>query len=117
MGNILSGTFKQNFLPLVDRANFLEITYYDKDKDYEPSVISVSNSPQQSHQVINKTGVTLPGCTDEKQARAYGQFQLNCNKYLTETIEFEADKDSLVCRYGDIIKVSHDTPQYGFQVG
>ena len=114
MGNILSGTFKQNFLPLVDRANFLEITYYDKDKDYEPSVISISNSPQQSHQVINKTGVTLPGCTDEKQARAYGQFQLNCNKYLTETIEFEADKDSLVCRYGDIIKVSHDTPQYGF---
>lgn len=114
MGNILGGTFKQNFLPLVDRANFLEITYYDKDKDYEPSVISVSNSPQQSHQVINKTGVTLPGCTNEKQARAYGQFQLNCNKYLTETIEFEADKDSLVCRYGDIIKVSHDTPQYGF---
>lgn len=114
MGNILSGTFKQNFLPLVDRANFLEITYYDKDKDYEPSVISVSNSPLESHQVINKTGVTLPGCTDEKQARSYGQFQLNCNKYLTETIEFEADKDSLVCRYGDIIKVSHDTPQYGF---
>lgn len=114
MGNILSGTFKQNFLPLVDRANFLEITYYDRNKDYEPSVISVSNEELQSRRLVNKTSVTLPGCTEEWQARDYGRFQLNCNRYLTETIEFEADKDSLVCRYGDIIKVSHDTPQYGF---
>ena len=114
MGNILSDTFKQNFLPLVDRANFIEITYYDKNKDYEPSVVSVGQIAADNSCVSNKSSVTLVGCTDEAQARAYGRFTLNCNRYLTETIEFEADKDSLVCRYGDIIKVSHDTPQYGF---
>ncbi|OUT11846.1 hypothetical protein B9N62_02710 [Campylobacter concisus] len=114
MGNILSDTFKQNFLPLVDRANFIEITYYDKNKDYEPSVVSVGQIAAGNSRVSNKSSVTLVGCTDEAQARAYGRFTLNCNRYLTETIEFEADKDSLVCRYGDIIKVSHDTPQYGF---
>ena len=114
MGNILSDTFKQNFLPLVDRANFIEITYYDKNKDYEPSVVSAGQIAADNSRVSNKSSVTLVGCTDEAQARAYGRFTLNCNRYLTETIEFEADKDSLVCRYGDIIKVSHDTPQYGF---
>lgn len=114
MGNILSKTFKQTFLPLVDRANFIEITYYDKNKDYEPSVVSISNSPLENNQVLNKTSVTLVGCTDEMQARAYGKFLLNNNRYLTQTIEFEAHIDSLVCRYGDIIKVSHDLPQYGF---
>lgn len=114
MGNILSDTFKQNFLPLVDRANFIEITYYDKNKDYEPSIVSVGQRAADNSRVSNKSSVTLVGCTDEAQARAYGRFTLNCNRYLTETIEFEADKDSLVCRYGDIIKVSHDTPQYGF---
>ena len=114
MGNILSDTFKQNFLPLVDRANFIEITYYDKNKDYEPSVVSVGQIAADNSRVSNKSSVTLVGCTDEAQARAYGRFTLNCNRYLIETIEFEADKDSLVCRYGDIIKVSHDTPQYGF---
>ena len=114
MGNILSDTFKQNFLPLVDRAKFIEITYYDKNKDYEPSVVSVGQIAADNSRVSNKSSVTLVGCTDEAQARAYGRFTLNCNRYLTETIEFEADKDSLVCRYGDIIKVSHDTPQYGF---
>jgi len=114
MGNILSDTFKQNFLPLVDRANFIEITYYDKNKDYEPSVVSVGQIAADNSRVSNKSSITLVGCTDEAQARAYGRFTLNCNRYLTETIEFEADKDSLVCRYGDIIKVSHDTPQYGF---
>ena len=114
MGNILSDTFKQNFLPSVDMANFIEITYYDKNKDYEPSVVSVGQIAADNSRVSNKSSVTLVGCTDEAQARAYGRFTLNCNRYLTETIEFEADKDSLVCRYGDIIKVSHDTPQYGF---
>ncbi|WP_170000352.1 phage tail protein [Campylobacter sp. RM9328] len=114
MGNILSGTFKQTFLPLVDRANFIEITYYDKNKEYEPSVISVSNSPLENNRVLNKTSVTLVGCTDEAQARSYGRFMLNCNRYLTQTVEFEAHIDSLVCRYGDIVKVSHDIPQYGF---
>ena len=114
MGNILSDTFKQNFLPLVDRANFIEITYYDKNKDYKPSVVSAGQIAADNSRVSNKSSVTLVGCTDEAQARAYGRFTLNCNRYLTEMIEFEADKDSLVCRYGDIIKVSHDTPQYGF---
>ena len=114
MGNILSDTFKQNFLPLVDRANFIEITYYDKNKDYEPSVVSAGQIAADNSRVSNKSSVTLVGCTDEAQARAYGRFTLNFNRYLTEMIEFEADKDSLVCRYGDIIKVSHDTPQYGF---
>ena len=99
---------------MVDRANFIEITYYDKNKDYEPSVVSVGQIAADNSRVSNKSSVTLVGCTDEAQARAYGRFTLNCNRYLTETIEFEADKDSLVCRYGDIIKVSHDTPQYGF---
>ncbi|WP_169767234.1 TipJ family phage tail tip protein [Campylobacter curvus] len=114
MGNILKDSFKQTFLPIVNRANFIEVTYYDKNKDYEPTIVSVTNTTYDTATVINKTGVTLVGCTDEEQARSYGRFQINCNRYLTETIEFEADKDSLVCRYGDIIKVSHDTPQYGF---
>ena len=114
MGNILSGTFKQSFLPLVDRANFVEITYYDKNKEYEPSIISVGSRTLDNSRMTSKTSVTLIGCTDEEQAKSYGRFLLNCNRYLTETIEFEADKDSLVCRYGDVIRVSHDVPQYGF---
>lgn len=114
MGNILSGTFKQSFLPLVDRANFVEITYYDKNKEYEPSIVSVGARTLDNSRMTSKTSVTLIGCTDEEQARSYGQFLLNCNRYLTETIEFEADKDSLVCRYGDVVRVSHDVPQYGF---
>ena len=114
MGNILSGTFKQSFLPLVDRANFVEITYYDKNKEYEPSIVSVGARTLDNSRMTSKTSVTLIGCTDEEQAKSYGRFLLNCNQYLTETIEFEADKDSLVCRYGDVIRVSHDVPQYGF---
>lgn len=112
MGNILNGTFKQHFLPLVDRASGVEITYYDRDKDYEPTQILIGDDPK-GEQLPNKASIKLIGCTSKAQAMRYGQFLLNCNRYLTQTVEFEASIDSLVCRYGDVIKVSHDVPAFG----
>jgi len=114
MGNILKDSFKQTFLPILDRANVIEVTYYDSDLDYDPTIVEVSSGNYDSVAEENRTAVTLPGCTDRSQAISYGRYQLNCNRYLTETLEIEADKDSLVCKYGSIVKTSHDTPQYGF---
>jgi hypothetical protein len=34
MGNILTDTFKQSYLPINDRANIINVSYYDKDDDY-----------------------------------------------------------------------------------
>lgn len=114
MGNILKDSFKQSFLPLIDRANLIEITYYDEKKEYEPTIVTVTSKNYNKSKITNKTSVTLVGCTNKEQALRYGNFLLNCNKYLTQTVEFEAHKDSLVCRYGDIVKVSHDVPEYGY---
>lgn len=114
MGNILKDSFKQTFLPILDRANVIEMTYYDADLDYAPTIIELSNSGYDSVAEENRTAITLVGCTSRVQAIKQARYMLNCNRYLTETITLEADKDSLVCKYGDIVKVSHDTPQYGF---
>lgn len=43
MGNILKDSFKQTFLPILDRANVIEITYYDANLDYDPTIIEVSS--------------------------------------------------------------------------
>lgn len=114
MGNILRDSFKQTFLPILDRANVIEVTYYDAEFDYEATVVEVSNSNYDSVAEENRTAITLVGCTNREQAIKHARYQLNCNRYITETLTIEADKDSLVCRYGDIVRVSHDVPQYGF---
>ena len=114
MGNILKDSFSQSFLPILDRANVIEATYYDADLDYEATIVEVSNNNYDSVAEENRTSVTLVGFTNRQQAIKHCRYLLNCNRYLTETVSIEADKDSLVCKYGDIVRVSHDVPQYGF---
>ena len=114
MGNILKDSFSQSFLPILDRANVIEATYYDAHLDYEPTIVEVSNNNYDSVAEENRTSVTLVGFTNRQQAIKHCRYLLNCNRYLTETVSIEADKDSLVCKYGDIVRVSHDVPQYGF---
>ena len=114
MGNILKDSFKQKFLPILDRANVIEVTYYDENLDYEPTIVEVSSGNYDSVAEENRTAITLIGCTNRAQAKQHARYMLNCNRYLTETVELEADKDALVCKYGSIVRVSHDTPQYGF---
>lgn len=114
MGNILKDSFSQSFLPILDRANVIEATYYDAYLDYEPTIVEVSNNNYDSVAEENRTSVTLVGFTNRQQAIKHCRYLLNCNRYLTETVSIEADKDSLVCKYGDIVRVSHDVPQYGF---
>lgn len=114
MGNILKDSFSQSFLPILDRANVIEATYYDADLDYDPTIVEVSNNNYDSVAEENRTPVTLVGFTNRQQAIKHCRYLLNCNRYLTETVSIEADKDSLVCKYGDIVRVSHDVPQYGF---
>lgn len=114
MGNILKDSFKQTFLPILDRANVIEVTYYDANLDYEPTIVEVSSGNYDSVAEENRTAITLVGCTNRSQAIKHARYMLNCNRYLTETVTLEADKDALVCKYGSIVRVSHDTPQYGF---
>lgn len=112
MGNILRDSFKLSFLPMSDRSNIIELIYYDEKKDYAPTSIMIGQELG-SKIAQRKSQIDLIGCTDRAQAKRYANFLLNYNKYLTQTVEFEASIDSLVCRYGDLIKVSHEVPSWG----
>lgn len=114
MGNILSNTFKQTYLPIADRANVIEVTFYDENNSYERTVFELSNAKYDNVVDRKVSQLNLVGCTNKSMALKHAQYQLNSNRYLSETIEFEAFNDSFNCKYGDIIGVSHDIPQYGF---
>lgn len=114
MGNILSDTFKQSYLPINDRANIINVSYYDKDDDYKRTVVEISNTTFDNVTDRKVSELNLIGCVDRNQAVKHANYQLKCNRYLSETVQFEAFHDSLVCKYGDIVGISHDLPQYGY---
>lgn len=114
LGNIMKDTLNITYLPLADRANVIEVTYYDETKNYERTVVEVSNVNYDSVVERKVAQLNLIGCTNREQAMKLAKYQLNCNRYISETCTFQADKDSLVCKYGDLVAVSQDVLQYGY---
>lgn len=115
MGNIVKDSFEEDYLPLADRTNVVELTYFDETLDYTRHSIEVyQNGFDESIDSTRKASITLYGCTSRAQAIRHARYMLNKNRYLTNTISFEADVDAIACTIGDVIDVAHDVPQWGY---
>lgn len=113
MGNIIAGTFEEKFLQTSDRANAVEVTFTNKDKNYERDTVTVYADDYDDADAYNQsTSITMDGITSYEQAYRYGKFQLYCNKYLIRTCVFDAAIDAIACNAGDVIAVSHDVPEW-----
>lgn len=114
MGNIIQNSFNESFLPLKDRANIIEVTYYDKDEDYQRTSVELSQGNYDLISTVNKTSLNLIGCVSRDQAIKQAKYHLNQNRYLTITASWEASIDAIHCRVGDVVNVAHDVPQWGY---
>jgi len=112
MGNIIEGSFSEDFLKVSDRANCVEITFNNKDAGYEREVITIYGDTYDSDGYAKTAQMTFDGITDYKQAYREGMYQLYSNKYLLRTVTFTAGIDSIACTVGDVVMVSHDVPRW-----
>jgi len=114
-GNIVKDAYTEEFLAMDDRADAVEVTYYDAELDYSRQIVEAQAAGYDtSDREMRKSSVTLYGCTSRQQAANYGKFLLNCNRYLTLTATWDADVDALACLPGDVVEVAHDVPQIGY---
>ena len=112
MGNIIEGSFHEEFLKLSDRANCVEVTFTNEAADYQRDVITVYGETYDSDPYQKAAQVTMDGCTKYSQAFREGVYQLLCNKYQLRTVTFEADIDAIACTVGDVVIISHDVPRW-----
>lgn len=113
MANILAGSFSGEFLPVEDRANAIEISFYNEAKNYEREQITVyATDFDNSDARINPISIELTGITDFERAYREGEYRLNQNKYILRTVSFSADIDAIACQPGDVILIQHDIPQW-----
>ncbi len=112
IGNIGIDSFKESFLSDDERAGEIEVDFINSERDYERDkytlVSSAINKPN------NKTTIQLMGITKTSEAWRAAKFKLLCNQYLTRTIEFNVDVDAIACTVGDVIRVGHSVPQWGY---
>lgn len=114
VANIKYGSFMEEFQGVEARANSIELSFINKDKDYERDVIPVyGDTYDESNSLTNPAQIELMGCTSLEQAYRHGKHYLRCNKYEVRTVTFEAFTDAIACTVGDIILVQHDVPEWG----
>lgn len=114
VSNIKHGSFTEEFQGVEARANSVEISFLNKDKDYERDVIPVyGDTYDESDTLTNPAQVELMGCTSLEQAYKHGKHFLRCNKYEIRTVTIEAFTDAIACTVGDIILIQHDIPEWG----
>lgn len=115
MGNIVSGSFTETYLATKDRADSVELTFNNKDKDYTRDTIVAYGPTYDTADIVNNpTQISMDGITDYKQAYREAMYQLMCNALLTRSISFKADIDAIGCMVGDVILVAHDVPRWSY---
>lgn len=114
VGNILEDSLNGEYLTSRDRANAIEISFNNADKDYQRDVVMVYGDDYDGTAAVNSpTQITLAGVTDYRRAYREGLYRLRLNKYIKRSISFQADIDALACQVGDVVLVQHDVPRWG----
>ena len=112
MGNIVEGTFKEEFLQTSDRANCVELTYMDAANDYSRETITIYSDSYDTDAEERTAQAEFNGITSYEQAYREGMYQLYCNQRLLRTVSFEAGVDAIACTIGDLVLIAHDVPKW-----
>jgi predicted phage tail protein len=115
MGNIVKHSFEEEFLAMDDRANAIEVTYFDAELNYSRQTVDIlAHDYDSTTTPINRTQVTLFGCDNRTEAIKYGTFLMLQNRYITLTASWTASNDAVGCMPGDVVDVQHDVPRWGY---
>lgn len=115
VANIIDGTFKETWLSMSDRANEIELSYFDETDRFKQKTVRVADpNAVSAGRPAQTSSITMRGVTTVERATKEAWFQLNLNRYILQTVEFAAPIDAIACTVGDLVFVQHDMPQWGF---
>ena len=112
--NIIEGSFQLQYTSTKDRANAVEIQYFDPEYDYTTQTVSFySDDYDTTDAVLNKASSTFDAVLPRQQVINDACYLMNSNKHIIKAIQFKAASDSFSCTVGDIVSVQHNVPDFG----
>ena len=113
-GNIFKESFKISYLPLTERANEYEVSYYDKTDYNKKKTVRIADSTiAQAGQVPKTAQYELFGVDNFTQAQKEIWYQLYNNRLAKRAISFDAPIESIGLGIGDVAYIQHDLVDWG----
>lgn len=117
-GNILKGSFKKSWVSLTDRANEIQMQFYDQaDGNRQKTVRLTDNIAVGRGKVLKPATVDGFGITISDQAVAAAEYAARTNSYIRQSIELDAPLESIGINVGEVALIQHDTVNFGDGAG
>ncbi len=101
--NMTPGSFRQDWLPLADRAVEVNMSYLDADANYTMKPISFNNPNVGTSEKIASIGGE--GITSTGQAWRMLAFDMEKNRRILSVSSFLTHVNAIVCKRGDVVNV------------
>jgi hypothetical protein len=113
-GNIYKDSFSISYLPLADRANEFEVSYYDKDDRNKKKTIRIADPvAAQSGEIPKTAQYDLFGVDNFTQAQKEVWYQLYNNRLARRVVTFDAPVEAIGLTLGDVALIQHDMVEWG----
>lgn len=119
-GNIVSGSFSQNFIADEDLSNCVCVWYSDinaQSGESTKKAIEVRANSIAADEEIKRIEVEFLGCTNKDDAKKYAVHLLNQTIATRRTVSFVAAIDAVTCEVGDVIMVSMNNTMWTLASG
>lgn len=115
VNNIIEGSFKSEWLSQEDRANEIDLQFYDENDGFRQNMVRVTDPDAIDRGLPRRTArLNLMGITSKAKAINEAWLQIAMNKHIRQTVTFQAPLEAIACTVGDLILVQHDMPKWGF---
>lgn len=114
VANIAKDSFSIEYLPMDERPNSIEVTFWDSTNFDTKTTFAINSSSYDSSTTDTKAmQLSLVGCRTREQALKLGYFALYSAQLLTTTTSWIADVDAIGCLPWDVVDVQHDVTYWG----
>lgn len=114
-GKIKPGSFKVSWLPRSEKADEIEVEYYDRNKVYAARSVYARASDYGAITWTPKSSkITLIGCNNREQAQREAIFRMQKTELTTRTVKFSVPVEAVVMEPGAIVRVQHDSNKMTF---
>ncbi len=111
--NIVKGSFSLSYIMASDKpSGNIEAEYYDA-KIWKQKTVKTCLDGTGS----KSTRIRLFGITNQEHAQRECNYMARANSYRRTNIHFTTELEGLNVQFGDLIKVSHEMPGWGFVRG
>jgi len=112
-GSILKGTFQVTYMPMVDRANEFEVSYFDRnDRNKQKTIRYVDPKAVTFNESQRLSSIALMGVDNIEQARRELWRNIYANRLLIRTIEFESFLESINIVQGENALIAHNMMEW-----